>query len=66
MLMTSAPKSRRICVASGPMITVVKSRTLTPRKGPVLFLTVHIVPGVHVESPCGYFVSRSAHTLRAA
>jgi hypothetical protein len=31
-----------------------------------LFLTVHIVPDVHVESPYGYFVSRSAHTLRAA
>src|SRR4051794_23744890 len=33
-LITSAPKSPRICVAYGPMTTVVKSRTRTPARGP--------------------------------
>ncbi|MFT5448903.1 MAG: hypothetical protein ACI9DC_004089 [Gammaproteobacteria bacterium] len=65
VLMTSALKSRWICVASGAMIAMVKSRTLVPSKEPVLFLGVHIVPGVRLESACGYFVARSVHTLRA-
>src|SRR5215216_369859 len=34
-LMTSAPRSPRICVAYGPMTTVVRSSTRTPSRGPV-------------------------------
>ena len=33
-LITSAPKSARICVAYGPITTVVRSRTRTPVSGP--------------------------------
>src|SRR3954471_18902424 len=33
-LTTSAPNSPRICVAYGPMTTVVRSRTRTPASGP--------------------------------
>src|SRR5258708_32905689 len=37
-LITSAPKSPRICVANGPITTVVRSRTRTPLRGPpILF-----------------------------
>src|SRR6516164_6108776 len=34
ILTTSAPRSARICVASGPRTTVVRSRTLIPASGP--------------------------------
>src|SRR5215472_14321287 len=36
ILITSAPRSPRICVASGPNTTVVRSRTLMPERGPGL------------------------------
>src|SRR6266851_5031588 len=36
ILITSAPRSPRICVASGPNTTVVRSRTLVPASGPGL------------------------------
>src|SRR6516162_265510 len=35
-LITSAPRSPRVCVASGPRTTVVKSSTLIPASGPGL------------------------------
>src|SRR6516162_2645848 len=35
-LITSAPRSPRICVASGPRTTVVRSSTLIPASGPGL------------------------------
>src|SRR6516165_2340639 len=35
-LITSAPRSPRICVASGPSTTVVRSSTLIPASGPGL------------------------------
>src|SRR5262245_27444946 len=35
-LITSAPKSARICVAYGPITTVVRSRTRTPCSGPAI------------------------------
>ena len=34
-LITSAPRPARICVANGPISTVVRSRILTPASGPV-------------------------------
>src|SRR3974377_2220210 len=34
ILITSAPRSPRICVASGPRTTVVRSITLIPASGP--------------------------------
>src|SRR5262249_47373997 len=37
-LITSAPNSARIWVANGPMTTVVRSRTLTPDRGPGILL----------------------------
>src|SRR6516225_4096828 len=36
ILITSAPRSPRICVASGPRTTVVRSSTLIPVSGPGL------------------------------
>src|ERR1700730_19163810 len=36
ILITSAPRSPRICVASGPRTTVVRSSTLVPESGPGL------------------------------
>src|SRR6516165_10029430 len=36
ILITSAPRSPRICVASGPRTTVVRSSILTPASGPCL------------------------------
>src|SRR5712691_11858690 len=36
ILITSAPRSPRICVASGPRTTVVRSSTLVPASGPGL------------------------------
>src|SRR5438045_10740 len=35
-LITSAPKSARICVAYGPITTVVRSSTRTPLSGPLM------------------------------
>src|SRR5690348_14222537 len=35
-LITSAPKSARICVAYGPITTVVRSSTRTPASGPLM------------------------------
>src|ERR1700730_12881278 len=36
-LITSAPKSPRICVEYGPITTEVRSRTRTPSSGPAIF-----------------------------
>src|SRR5215469_2156312 len=58
ILMTSAPRSPRICVASGPNTTVVRSRTLVPSSGPgraILSSTIecdHIGTGRAVSDNC--------------
>src|SRR3954452_9924450 len=44
--MTSAPRSARICVANGPMMTVVRSRTRTPVRGPSLNVGAEVNGGL--------------------
>src|SRR5438477_13188764 len=44
ILITSAPRSPRICVASGPSTTVGKSRILMPASGPGL-ASLTVSPG---------------------
>src|SRR3954453_3163746 len=44
--MTSAPRSARICVANGPMMTVVRSRTRTPVRGPSLNVGAEVNVGL--------------------
>src|SRR6185503_123083 len=41
-LTTSAPKSARICVAYGPITTVVRSRTRTPVSGPAMLFRLDV------------------------
>src|SRR5271167_3867564 len=47
-LITSAPRSPRICVASGPRTTVVRSSTLIPASGPGLAVLT-VAPGSCID-----------------
>ena len=42
-LMTSAPRSARICEANGPITTVVRSMILTPASGPAPLTVLSLV-----------------------
>src|SRR3954471_5681313 len=53
-LTTSAPKSARICVAYGPITTVVRSRTRTPARGPLISFRLD-VRQLHKLRPVGDF-----------
>ena len=50
ILTMSAPRSPRICVADGPMMTVVRSSTRTPCSGPRGAVSFSIAIWAHVGS----------------